>query len=86
MIPKSLHTVTVLVNVARKLRTIHCNLSPRSLISEAVAVLGYGDTPDVYGLATKAVAILEKETAKPAPRASTIGDVCGNALDPRNLQ
>lgn len=61
---KSLHTVSVLVAVARKLATIHDNLSPRSLIDEALAVLGYDGADDPHGLAAKAVAQLQRETAR----------------------
>jgi hypothetical protein len=54
MIPKSLHTVTALVNVARRLHATGAypaNIAAGSLISEAARVLGYGiDTPDPHGL------------------------------------
>ena len=62
-IPKSLHTVSVLVNVARELMR-PVPYPPNNAVCNALHVLGYGDTPDAYGLAAKAVAILEKETAK----------------------
>lgn len=55
MIPKSLHTVTVLQRVARV-------VSPDARTPEqflaachaAAAALGYADTPDVYGLIERA--------------------------------
>ena len=63
-LPKSLHTVTVLVNVARELARVATD-SGRSFIPDgpdavdvALIVLGYSDTPDAYGLADKARAIL----------------------------
>jgi hypothetical protein len=69
MIPKSLHTVTVLVNVAREilLRGDYGNTSPLRCmlaVDKARRILGYADTPDVYSLAARAVVILEKEAAK----------------------
>jgi hypothetical protein len=55
-LPKSLHTVTVLVNVARVLRAP--TETAESAVSRALIVLGYADTPDAYGLADKARAVL----------------------------
>ena len=68
-IPKSLHTVTVLVAVARLLRNLD-NDAGRSLFTSAgyvecaVRQLGYAHTPDVYELADKAAAILAKDAAR----------------------
>jgi hypothetical protein len=58
-LPKSLHTITVLVNVARIYldgghERAHC-------VSLALAALGYDGTPDTYELASKARAILTRE-------------------------
>jgi hypothetical protein len=70
MIPKSLHTVTVLVNVAREhvrnagLSYTSAPLCYQVAVRHALKVLGYADTPDAYGLAARAVAILEKEQRK----------------------
>lgn len=68
MLPKSLHTVTVLVNVARECdrnaRMINCvhMQRARDAVNAAMQVLGYppADTADAYGLADRAVAILAK--------------------------
>ena len=65
MIPKSLHTVTVLARVAQALRSqagAH-SADPHSYwVSIAAGVLGYVDehAPDVYGLKARAVALLAK--------------------------
>lgn len=57
-LPKSLHTVTVLVAVARVLTVMHPNLSRRSIVSEAAARLGYDSHPtaDTHGLCARALA------------------------------
>lgn len=68
MIPKSLHTVTALVNVARivtpktDLGTLVDPLAYAKLcVAEAARVLGYPDaTDDPYGLRAKAIAVLCK--------------------------
>lgn len=51
MIPKSLHTVTALQNVARLINPA----APASAVRAAAAALGYPDTPDVYGLIERAI-------------------------------
>lgn len=61
-IPKSLHTVTVLVAVAR-LDMAARNSDAHSAVHEALHVLGYANSPDIYGLAAKARAILAREVA-----------------------
>jgi hypothetical protein len=59
MIPKSLHTVTALVNVARILRAP--GESAASAVDRAAIVLGYGaGSVDQYGLLAKATATLGK--------------------------
>lgn len=60
-LPKSLHTVTVLVNVARL--TMACGSTDwPGAIKQALVFLGYDrSTTDTYGLATKALAIIIKE-------------------------
>jgi len=62
-IPKSLHTVTVIVAVARTMKGApRQNMADCALaVSYALDVLGYSDTPDTYGLADKAAAILARE-------------------------
>lgn len=59
---KALHTVTVLVRVASRLRDV-TGFTPEKAIAEAVAMLGYADAPDPQDLAGKALAQLQKETA-----------------------
>jgi hypothetical protein len=59
---KSLHTVSVLVNVA--------NLSPHHgfpsiMVEWAAERLGYDGAADPHGLKAKAVALLSKEAAQP---------------------
>ncbi len=62
ILPKSLHTVTAIVNVARHLRTANPTWTPTQCVVWSVDVLGYGFGPDVdpYGLKARALAILEK--------------------------
>jgi hypothetical protein len=61
-IPKSLHTVTVLVMLARRL--MQSSQQPRSAdaaVDMALSILGYdADTVDTYGLKAQAVAKLGK--------------------------
>lgn len=63
MIPKSLHTVTVLVRIARTVKGAPIqNAADCALrVNYALNVLGYADAPDAYGLADKACAILARE-------------------------
>jgi hypothetical protein len=56
---KSLHTVSVLVNVARTAPATFVATADR--VTFALMVLGYENSPDPYGLAARAVAILEKD-------------------------
>jgi hypothetical protein len=64
-LPKSLHTVTVLVNVARFINKPHLNpgLSPELALDKALELLGYGGTllasEDPHGLQAKALRILK---------------------------
>lgn len=64
-LPKSLHTVTVLVNVARyvlKHGPCHADKSRAEAVEDALILLGYDTDPaaDPYGLAARAVAELAK--------------------------
>ena len=60
MIPKSLHTITALVNVARHLNPLGL-FDARTVTLSAAEILGYPlDTPDTYGLIERAAAILSK--------------------------
>jgi hypothetical protein len=67
---KSLHTVSVIVNVARRemLLAVHddASIRPEHAISCALATLGYVGASDPYGLAAKALAVLKAESAKAA--------------------
>lgn len=62
-LPKSLHTVTVLVRMVRLLRAFpaNTNASNAALVNVALRELGYSDTPDSYGLAIAAVRQLDKK-------------------------
>lgn len=70
MIPKSLHTVTVLVNVSNILADVYGpTVSNAELVDLAAAHLGYGDAADVYSLKGQAVKKLDKTrkvTSRPA--------------------
>jgi hypothetical protein len=69
MIPKSLHTVTALVNLARHLQDCNHYTGPRSAtaaayVSQAAVILGYGEGAlDTYNLMGKAAAALAKVQA-----------------------
>lgn len=60
---KSLHTVTVLVNVARLVLRDNGG-SAEEAVADALQVLGYEGALDPYGLASAAAATLIKETSK----------------------
>jgi hypothetical protein len=62
---KSLHTITVLVNVARHLEATAATIAVPSAgwpgyVTQATRLLGLDDKPDVYGLADAAIKQLEK--------------------------
>jgi hypothetical protein len=57
-LPKSLHTVTVLVNVARRYVEVE-RYPANEAIEKALEDLGYGGAPDPYGLASAALKALE---------------------------
>lgn len=59
-IAKSLHTVTVLVRVARLLLKRDLAFSNVEAVNGALQVLGLADMPDEYGLAAQAVKQLNK--------------------------
>jgi hypothetical protein len=77
---KSLHTVSVIANVAKALATAQGYVNPADFhrfVREALEALGYADATDPYGLAAKAVAVLEKEAARTdrgAARTATVWD------------
>ena len=57
---KSLHTVTVLVRVARDIQSRNPALSSFGAVHAALELLGLGDMPDDYALATQAAKQLRK--------------------------
>ena len=57
---KSLHTVTVLVRVARLLLKRDLAFSNVEAVNGALQVLGLADMPDEYGLAAQAIKQLNK--------------------------
>ena len=59
-IAKSLHTVTVLVRVARLLLKRDLAFSNVEAVNGALQVLGLDDMPDEYGLAAQALKQLNK--------------------------
>lgn len=61
ILPKSLHTITVLVNVARHLHLSGAVSRERS-VAEALRVLRLDDKDDEYGLYDKALAALLRES------------------------
>lgn len=64
-IPKSLHTVTVIVKLARHFAAATITdgkfgMVPADCVATAVEFLGYTGTPDDHALASAAVKILSK--------------------------
>ena len=62
MIPKSLHTVTVLVQLTRHLYETRTDfaLTINHCLFKALDILGYIDSPDVHGLTLQALKKLNK--------------------------
>lgn len=63
--PKSLHTVSVLVNVARLFQQLAAanggaRMSAEYAVESAIGSLGYHGAPDPCGLAQRSVAVLSK--------------------------
>jgi hypothetical protein len=58
-LPKSLHTVTVIVRVAKALRPLHPHATAEGLAGIALLALGYVLTDDPYGLERAAIAQLQ---------------------------
>jgi len=54
-IAKSLHTITVIAQVATMIRTTNSADSIDGAVEMALQILGLAGKPDVYGLAAKAV-------------------------------
>jgi hypothetical protein len=61
-IPKSLHTVTVLVRVAGLLRRSAPWANDGNLIELAAIELGYVDTPDTHQLKAKALKAMQVQS------------------------
>ena len=60
-LPKSLHTVTVLVNVARLVADTARNpMSYEEAISDALMALGYADCTDTHNLVGAALKAMSK--------------------------
>ena len=60
-LPKSLHTVTAIVAVARYYRATNDGVTSKDAVFAALAILGYGNLEkdqDQYGLVDKAASIL----------------------------
>ncbi len=65
---KSLHTVTVLTRVAGYLMNCHDSRQYKavpSAVDKALAILGYHDAPDVYGLREAAIMKLDPTYSAP---------------------
>lgn len=63
-IPKSLHTVTVLVAIAREqlVITMH-RWTYEDCVDAALSILGLDNTPDVYGLREQAIRKLSRNAS-----------------------
>lgn len=59
-VAKSLHTITVLVQVAGMIKTQEC-IRAELAMDVAMAELGLAGRPDPHGLRDKALALLNKE-------------------------
>ena len=57
---KSLHTVTVLVRVARLVSKLNSDIANDAAVIGALQVLGLADMPDTYGLTAAAIKQLDK--------------------------
>lgn len=60
---KSLHTISVLIDVAMYLRMKDETLSNSEAVEGAASLLGYGHSEDPYGLQAKAVARMDADQA-----------------------
>jgi hypothetical protein len=60
MIPKSLHTVTVLVQLTRHLQSMQPGCPIEACLFKALDILGYIDAPDVHSLVAQALKKLRK--------------------------
>jgi len=60
MIPKSLHTVTVIVQLTKHLHAAKPQFPVETSLFKALDILGYIDAPDVHGLTLQALKKLSK--------------------------
>jgi hypothetical protein len=61
MVPKSLHTVTALINVAKLIKQSSPTLDNAKAVEQALNVLGYNIEFDSYKLTEQAIAKLNKK-------------------------
>jgi len=60
LVPKSLHTVTVLVTLAKLIKETRPHYTSEDAVYKALDTLGYASTADHYGLALQALKKLNK--------------------------
>lgn len=60
MIPKSLHTVTVLVALTKHLHSAKPDFPIETCLFKALDILGYINAPDIHGLVAQAMKKLTK--------------------------
>jgi hypothetical protein len=62
MIPKSLHTVTAVVNVATFLQSMNCDLTNSQAVTRAIHLLGYSSdrANDPHCISARALATIER--------------------------
>ena len=61
-VPKSLHTVTVLITMAKLIQETRPHYTKEDAVYKALETLGYTSTADHYGLALQALKKLNKVT------------------------
>lgn len=61
-VAKSLHTLTVLQQVARIFTNDYYALKPEPAMDKAMTVLGLAGRPDPYGLKARALELMTKES------------------------
>lgn len=59
-VPKSLHTVTVLIAMAKLIQETRTHYTSEDAVYKALDTLGYSSTDDHYGLALQALKKLNK--------------------------
>jgi hypothetical protein len=61
-IAKSLHTITVFINVAKLIQGQKEGIDDETAVHMAADVLGYGDAADPYDLKGRALAYMNRES------------------------